>query len=284
MSEERDPQDEPQGDPQRDSQGNSQGVWQVSPSTCTAYGQTDVGLRRPHNEDSILLLPEHGLFAVADGMGGHAAGEVASRAAVTAFGDFFQVASRDRDFTWPFGFDERSCFEENLVVAAAQMANRKVCEIALENPECMGMGTTLAALLAYDRHVVIAHVGDSRVYRLRKEALELLTSDHSWVNEQIQRNVLTEEEARSHRWRNVITRALGNRPDIDIDRRVLDAQEGDLFVLCTDGLTAMLEDPTIAEILLRDGHDLSVACQSLIDQANQAGGLDNISIILARIE
>jgi protein phosphatase len=249
-----------------------------------AFGRTDVGLRRPHNEDSIALTPEIGLFAVADGMGGHAAGEVASHTAVQILSDFVRLSVHDQDFTWPFGFDDKYSRGENLLYTAVQLANRKVCEIAQENPDYLGMGTTLAVVHMRDREAVIAHVGDSRIYRLRDGELDLLTTDHSWVNEQLQRNVLTEEEARNHRWRNVITRALGNRPDIDIDLRTLPVRPGDLFLLCSDGLTTMLDHQQIAQTLIEEGHDPEAACHALINAANQAGGNDNISVILIRVQ
>jgi protein phosphatase len=249
-----------------------------------AHGETDTGRRRPHNEDSVGVEMDAGLFIVADGMGGHAAGEVASRAAVHTLSDFVVKSINDHNFTWPFGFEERLTFNENLMQTATLLANRKVCQIAEENSECLGMGTTLAAMVVREQQAVIAHVGDSRVYRFRGSEMDLLTTDHSWVNEQLQRNVLTEEEARTHRWRNVITRALGNRPDIDADLRSVATRPGDLFLLCTDGLTTMVDDLKIAQILDDPKLEPEAGCRALIDAANEAGGADNISVILVRIQ
>jgi protein phosphatase len=248
-----------------------------------AAGRTDVGRRRPHNEDSIEVSEELALFAIADGMGGHAAGEVASRMAVETLREFVVHAARDRDFTWPFGIDENRTHAENVLITAFHLANRKVCQLAGENIDYMGMGTTLAVVYMPDGQAHIAHVGDSRVYRMRKDQLELLTMDHSWVNEQLQRNIITEDEARTHRWRNVITRALGNRTDLEVDLKTVDTQAGDLFMICSDGLTGMLENTQIAEILANDPSDLGLICDNLVEAANAAGGLDNISVILIRI-
>jgi protein phosphatase len=254
------------------------------PLKLAACGRTDIGCRRPHNEDSILLNEATQLFVVADGMGGHAAGEVASRTAVEALREFLAKTANDADFTWPFGVREGLSHGENLINTGIQLANRKVCEVAGENPDFLGMGTTIVALIGQPVGVVMAHVGDSRIYRRRGEVLEQLTSDHSWVNEQIQRNILTEEEARNHRWRNVITRALGNRAEIEVDLRSLPVEHGDLFLLCSDGLTSMIDDARIDLILRENDGDLSAACNNLIDAANQAGGFDNISVILVQVQ
>ena len=207
----------------------------------------------------------------------------ASRTAVATLRDFLQTAMSDHDFTWPFGFDEHLNRYENLIQSGSLLANHKICTFAQDNPELLGMGTTLAVLFAQGDEIVIAHVGDSRIYRMRQGALQLLTIDHSWVNEQLQRNVITEQEARHHRWRNVITRALGNRFDIQIDLQSLPGQGGDLFLLCSDGLTSMVDDAALVGLLRENDGNLETACNTLIDAANQAGGLDNISVILVRV-
>jgi protein phosphatase len=249
--------------------------------TC---GQSDVGLRRPHNEDTIEVNDALHLYVVADGMGGHAAGEVASRTAVDAMREFIDHAQTDKDFTWPFGFDNALSTPENLLSSAIQLANRRVCQLAGENRDYNGMGTTLTALYEADDQILIGHVGDSRTYRLRGGQLELITNDHSWVNEQLQRNIITEDEARHHRWRNVITRALGNRPDLEVDLKSLEPQEGDLFLLCSDGLSGLVGDEEITRILSEASDPLEGACQALIEAANREGGIDNISVILVRVQ
>lgn len=248
-----------------------------------ARGRTDVGRKRPHNEDSIEVSEELRLFAVADGMGGHAAGEVASRAAVETLGEFIAHSHRDRDFTWPFGFNDQLGPGENLLWTAIQLSNRKVCQLAGDTPEYGGMGTTMVVLYLPERVAHIAHVGDSRIYCLRDGELIALTADHSWVNEQLQRNIITEEEARNHRWKNVITRALGNRIELEVDLKTMEARPGDLFVLCSDGLTGMIEESEMLDLLKAHADDLGAACDAMIEAANMAGGLDNISVVLVRV-
>lgn len=248
-----------------------------------AHGTTDCGRKRPHNEDSILVAEDVRLFLVADGMGGHAAGEVASRAAVESVRDFIARAQADRDFTWPFGMDDQYSPPENMLLTGILIANRRVARLAEENPVYNGMGTTMAAIYAPDHQFHIAHVGDSRIYQLRDRSLSPLTADHSWVNEQLQRNIITEDEARNHRWRNIITRALGNRADVEVDLKTIEPRPGDLYLICSDGLTGMAEDHIILKILLEHGDNLETACQALVDASNKAGGIDNISVVLVKV-
>jgi PPM family protein phosphatase len=249
-----------------------------------AGGLTDVGLKREHNEDFILVSPDHGLYAVADGMGGHAAGEVASRAAIKAIDEFVARVGGERDLEWPFGARLEYSHEQNVLHNAAMLANREVCAMAEQNRSLGGMGTTLAVLYIPDEIIHVCHVGDSRVYRYRNGMIEGLTQDHSWVNEQVQRNLISEEEARQHRWRNVITRALGNRETVEVDMRMVEPQPEDIFLLCSDGLTGMLEDDQIADTLAMYGHVPDEACAELVRLSNEAGGFDNISVVVVRIE
>ena len=248
-----------------------------------AAGRSDVGMKRPHNEDAIEISESLNLYAVADGMGGHAAGEVASRTAIETLSALIAAATTDRDFTWPFGFDKKVSLSENVLLTGFQLANRKVCQLSSENDKYQGMGTTLASLFIPGRNAYVAHVGDSRVYRLRDGVLRQVTSDHSWVNEQLQRNIITEDEARNHRWRNVITRALGNRLDLEIDILCLEAVPGDVYLLCSDGLSGMIPDELIAEIMHNGADDLEAISGALIAAANEAGGQDNISAIVVKI-
>ncbi len=250
-----------------------------------ACGRTDVGLKRQANEDSIKLDENLRLFAIADGMGGHAAGEIASRTAIETLHEFVAHAAINRDFTWPFGIDSKFSLGENVLLTGIHLANRRVCRLAGENETYSGMGTTVAAIYAPERVIHIGHVGDSRVYRLRGNELQLLTDDHSWVNEQLKRNIITEDEARNHRWRNVITRALGNRQDVEVDLKSVDMQCGDLFLICSDGLTGMVDDQTLHQVLsTHPQEDLQALCGRLVELANEAGGQDNISVILVRVE
>lgn len=249
-----------------------------------AGGQTDVGLKREYNQDQVLVDPELGLFAVADGMGGHAAGEVASKAAIDTLRDFVGKTRIDKSFTWPFGARPEYTPDQNVVVTAVKLANRQVCSMSEKNEEYAGMGTTLAALFLPDDEIHIVHVGDSRVYRLRDGDLEVMTQDHSWVNEQVQRNIISEEEARQHRWRNVITRALGNNDAVEVDLQSAEPKPGDVYLLCSDGLTGMVPDEKIREVLEAMSEDPDATCAELVRLSNEAGGVDNISVVVVRIE
>lgn len=248
-----------------------------------SFGISDVGLKRSHNEDSFLRSDELGLFVVADGMGGHAAGEVASGAAIRAILDFAERHARDESLTWPFGFDSRFSIGANVLLNGLRIANQDICNLQHEKPELSGMGTTIAALRIDGDMATIAHVGDSRVYRFRGTVAEPLTSDHSWVNEQLQKNIITAEEARNHRYKNVITRALGNRVELEIDVRPEAVAPGDVFLLCSDGLSGMIDDETISEVL-KTTPDLREATNRLINLANEAGGNDNVTVVLVRCE
>lgn len=247
-----------------------------------AAGLSDRGLKRGHNEDSLSVVTEMGLFIVADGMGGHNAGEVASRRAIESIVDFLRKCAGD-DSTWPFPEIRQLSRTENKIVAAIKLANRDVCNLSLEHPEYSGMGTTLVAMLydAADGRAAVAHVGDSRCYRLREGVLEQVTLDHSWVSEQLQKKIITAEEAKNHRWKNVITRALGNKLDVEVDVQSVAVQAGDTFMLCSDGLSGMVEDDGLERLMLENA-ELETCAQKMIESANSNGGLDNISVILVR--
>jgi protein phosphatase len=249
-----------------------------------SFGITDVGLKRTHNEDNFFRSDELGLYLVADGMGGHAAGEVASSAAIESIVSFAERHSKDEALTWPFGFDQRFSAPANALISGIRVANQTLFTMQQERPELNGMGTTIATLRLADNEATLAHVGDSRVYRMRGEDLALLTSDHSWVNEQLQKNIITAEEARNHRYKNVITRALGNRIDLEIDVRTEPVEVGDRFLLCSDGLSGMVEDWEMREVLKAAETDLRGAANKLVALANEAGGHDNISVVLIRCD
>jgi serine/threonine protein phosphatase PrpC len=245
---------------------------------------TDVGRRRKGNEDSYFVNPEERLFVVADGMGGHAAGEVASRVAVEAINEFICLTGGDREITWPFELDASISYDGNRLKTAIRHANQKVIETTQERAEYEGMATTVVAALVEQESVNVAHVGDSRVYLLRSGELAQLTSDHSWVNEQIQNGVISPDQARSHPLRNVVTRALGGKSDLRVDIRGLKVQPDDVLLLCTDGLTTMLSDEQIRECLLRSVPDIDRAAEELVSGANEHGGEDNITVLLVRFE
>jgi PPM family protein phosphatase len=231
------------------------------------YSGSDTGLQRRANEDSLLARSP--LFVVADGMGGAQAGEVASRIAVESFGG---------------GLEDGAAPEQSLA-AHALAANARIYELAQSNPDHAGMGTTLTAVYVGEREVAIAHVGDSRAYCLREGALERLTDDHSLVDELIRQGRLTPEEAEDHPQRSIITRALGPEAVVEVDTRSFRARAGDVYLLCSDGLTTMVGEARLAEILLAHAHtSLRAAGEALIAEANGAGGKDNITVILLRLE
>ncbi|HXK12189.1 MAG TPA: Stp1/IreP family PP2C-type Ser/Thr phosphatase [Vicinamibacteria bacterium] len=246
--------------------------------------RSDVGRKRKGNEDSLFLNPEQKLYVVADGMGGHAAGEVASRVAVDAINDFVTLTGGDQEITWPFGLDETISYEGNRLKTAIRQANRRVLETTRESAEYEGMATTVAAVLVDGDVANLAHVGDSRIYLWSGEGISLLTSDHSWVNEQIQSGVISPEQARSHPLRNVVTRALGGRADLVVDVQSRRMAKGDVLLLCSDGLTTMVSDEEIARIIGEAEGDVARAATALVAEANERGGEDNITVVLLRFE
>jgi protein phosphatase len=247
-----------------------------------ASGLSDVGVIRSHNEDCFEIDPERQCFVVADGMGGHSHGEIASRIAVEAICDFV-AKTADEDATLPFELDPRLGRHSNRLKAAIRVAHEKVLKAIRQDASLHGMGTTVVGLLVDGDSAAIAHVGDSRAYRLREGRLELLTQDHTWVNEQVVAGFLSEEQARVHPLKNVVTRALGGDSDVDVDVREWKLEPGDLFLLCSDGLTTMLTDQDISE-RLRTTPRLEELCGRLVRDANSRGGYDNVSVVLVEIE
>jgi serine/threonine protein phosphatase PrpC len=248
-----------------------------------ASGLSHVGRQRQHNEDSYLVEDDARLFVVADGMGGHAAGEIASRIAVDSIQEFI-LHTKEDEGTWPHAYDERYKRSTNRLMAAVKLANSRVLEAMRKDARLRGMGTTVVACLADGGTMSVAHVGDARVYLIRGSQLSRLTSDHSWVFEQVQAGLLTEAEAEKHPLRNVITRALGGALSVVPDASEVECEAGDIFLLCSDGLTGMISEAQILELVTKDGADLAGACQDLVDAANERGGLDNITAILVRAE
>ena len=245
---------------------------------------SDVGRKRKGNEDSLFLNPEQKLFVVADGMGGHAAGEVASKVAVDAINEFVCLTGGDEEITWPFGLDETISYDGNRLKTAIRHANRKVLEATKEKSEYEGMATTVAAVLVDGDTANLGHVGDSRVYLVRGAEITQLTSDHSWVNEQIQSGVISPDQARTHPLRNVVTRALGGKPDLQVDMQQHKAKAGDILLLCSDGLTTMITDEDIARVVREAVGDVEKAAPALVASANAKGGEDNITVLLIRFD
>ena len=242
------------------------------------------GLRREGNEDAYCRRPDLGLYMVADGMGGHAAGEVAARMAVDVIETFINdTREADANTTWPFPYDIALPVDGNRLKAAFRIANRKLAAAMEADDALRGMATTAAALLVARGKPVVAHVGDSRVYLWRAGHLQQLTEDHSWVSEQIRAGVLTESDARRHPWRNVVTRALSGGDDPDVDVSAVEVEQGDRLLLCSDGLSGVVAPDKLEEIISA-GTPLEATCQALIDAANAAGGPDNITVAMLQVD
>jgi serine/threonine protein phosphatase PrpC len=257
----------------------------ATPFTLTWAVSSDPGLRRTSNEDSFCTRPDLGLYVVADGMGGHVAGEVASRVAVEAIQAFIQeTAGADKNRTWPFPFDPALSLEANRLKAAFRLANRRIAAAMADSEELRGMATTASAMLVHEGHACVAHVGDSRVYVIHNAGLTQITNDHSWVEEQVRAGTLTPNAARHHPWRNVVTRALAGGEDPEVDVTEIAPQTGERYLLCSDGLFSVVQDNQIAAILADRESGLEEVCQRLIAAANDRGGPDNITTLVLQID
>ncbi len=244
---------------------------------------TDVGRKRDHNEDALLVMPEHSLAVVCDGMGGHEAGEVASGIGVETVKRFFEIAVNP-EATWPFRYDRSKDEGSNLLSVAAQWANQRIREAGdVGNAPAgkRGMGTTFVGCLLRGNKAWFGWVGDSRGYVWRRGELHPTTTDHSLLNEMIRTGRLSEEEIENFQHKNVITRALGMADQTEVDVSSWELEAGDVCLVCCDGLTGMVPDERIAEILAHQA-DLKKACQQLVDEANENGGADNITVALVR--
>ncbi|MEM7351111.1 MAG: Stp1/IreP family PP2C-type Ser/Thr phosphatase [Acidobacteriota bacterium] len=246
-----------------------------------SFGSTDVGLLRTHNEDCFDTNDQYQVYVVADGMGGHNHGEIASQIAVEAIRSFI-VECIDNDGTLPIGYDSTLHQHSNQLKRSIHTAHDRVLEAIRKDGTLLGMGTTVVGAIHKEQIMAIAHVGDSRGYRLRDGHLELLTQDHTWVNEQVVAGYLSEEQAKSHPLKNVVTRALGGDSDIVVDVTETQTRSGDLFLLCSDGLTTMLSDEEIHERLVADSSLDSIG-RRLIHDANARGGFDNVTVVLFKV-
>jgi protein phosphatase len=243
--------------------------------------KTDVGMKRSHNEDYFALIEDEQLFLVADGMGGHASGEVASKLAADSIGEFYRH-SKDADATWPYRYDHSLSYAENRMMASVRLANARIHDTSMREPRLRGMGTTIVSFLVRGNMGFIAHVGDSRIYRLRAGEIKQLTRDHSLLEDyRDARPDMTEEEARNFPHKNVITRALGMRDQVQVDTQSFPLEDGDVYLLCSDGLSGMLTDDELREIVVA-AKTLEEGVAALIDRANAAGGTDNITAMLVQ--
>ncbi len=251
---------------------------------AVAAGLSDVGLQREHNEDSFVVLNEYDLFVVADGMGGHRAGDVASKIATETISEFFRTTANE-DVTWPFHFDTNLSEEENRLLTGIRVANRQIFERSTRSREYHGMGTTVVGAMfsPKKRRMYIGHVGDSRCYRVRKGQISQLTRDHSLINDYLLAMPDLTDEQKSELPKNVITRALGMQDQVVVDLQHDDPTGGDVYVLCSDGLSGMVSDDDIRSIVGANA-DIRDACRKLIQRANERGGEDNITAVLIKIE
>lgn len=247
-------------------------------------GATDVGQKRTHNEDSIGRDIELGLSILADGMGGYKAGEVASSLAVdTVSNELSESLELIRQGEDSANTDDRGFSQESLALEEViKKSNSIIYETQKHNPECKGMGTTIVAALFYDNRVSIAHVGDSRLYRVRGDSLEQLTKDHTLLQELVDRGFYTPEEARASLNKNLVTRALGVDPEVEVDVQEDVALPGDIYLLCSDGLNDMIDDRDIYLTIKEFSDNLDKAAEELVAKANENGGKDNVSVVLAR--
>lgn len=251
-----------------------------------AAGLSDVGLQRDHNEDSYCILSEHRLFVVADGMGGHRAGDVASRTAIAEMTAFFDANGLDDDGAgWPVDEDRRLTSEQNRLVSAVKRANERIFQASVRNRSVQGMGTTVVGALFDREHrkIHIAHVGDSRAYRIRAGTITQLTRDHSLLNDYLLVMPNLSDAQKQRLPSNVITRALGMQDGVAVDLQYENVESEDVYVLCSDGLSGMVSDDRILGLVDGAGSDVELAAKALISQANQNGGEDNITVVVIRI-
>ncbi len=235
---------------------------------------TDVGMQRKNNEDASVVIGDSSFCAVADGMGGHLGGEIASHIAI----ETLQQAFKGRNGA----SNERK--DAELLTKSIKNANKEIYRRGNADAALRNMGTTIVAIVVSGDYVVAANVGDSRIYRLREGEFSQVTEDHSWVGELRKKNLISAEDARSHPLKNIITRALGMEPAVEVDVKWEKVKAGDVYLLCTDGLTDLVPDEEIKVILSKHGKELESACKDLISAANSAGGSDNITVGLAFVE
>lgn len=246
-------------------------------------GKTDVGQVRALNEDNLLVPQEMALGVISDGMGGHACGEVASQITIDTIDDFYKRTSEDDPPTWPIRLPQLE-LEKNRMVTAIKLANSEIFSQAQDDPDKKGMGCTVDAVYFSQGRCFIGHVGDSRVYRIRNGRLDQLTEDHSLLNDYRRMKEMSGEEVAAFPYKNVVVRALGLGAEVAVDVMVEQALVGDLLLLCSDGLTDMLDDEEVLGLIEKHRKRLDSACNKLVDAANDAGGKDNITALLVQVE
>ncbi len=245
-------------------------------------GATDTGQHREQNEDSLCVYPEFDLYVVADGMGGHKAGDVASKMATHVVGSVFLATARE-DATWPFHFDAKLTVEENRLQTAVRVANKRIFDTSVKNHDVHMMGTTIVGIVvSKDRkRMYMAHVGDSRCYRIRAGEIAQMTRDHSLLNDYLTVMPDMTQEQRDELPKNVITRALGMQENVDVEMRAETPVEGDLYLLCSDGLSGMITETEMLTSIMGSS-SLDDMAISLVAKANDNGGEDNITVVLVQ--
>lgn len=246
-----------------------------------AYGLSDVGKKRTRNEDSFLVSDELRLYVVADGMGGHSGGEFASRLAVSTMDEVLQTINSDPDATVISGVNSEETEYGDRLKYAIEVAGQKIYDQSLYDPELKGMGTTITTLLVDQDLAYIANVGDSRVYLVRGTEIKQLTDDHSLVSEQMRAGLISQKDAKKHSMKNIITRSVGYQEEVEIDLARQKVDDGDVFILCSDGLTNQVDDHEILEVVTKNT-DIPTACRTLVDMANAKGGDDNITVVICK--
>jgi len=247
--------------------------------TIRYAARTDLGMRRNHNEDNYGILEDDGLVLVADGMGGHAAGEIASSLALNEVANFYHASWKDPALSWPFKQESNLSPVENRVLCGVGLANLRIFEASADKGR-KGMGTTIVAAAIVGETITIAHVGDSRAYRVRDGEIVRLTRDHSLLEQFKEINPsMTREEENNFPHKNVITRALGLNDVVEVDLRTHELKKGDKYLFCSDGLSGHVPDEEMLEVT-KDASDLQATVEELVERANAAGGADNITVVL----
>lgn len=248
----------------------------------TSHGITDVGKKRTRNEDCLLVSDELGLYIVADGMGGHCGGEFASRLAVSTIDEVIQSLNTDPEATIISGVNSEETDHGDRLRYAIEVASQKIYDQGLYDQQLKGMGTTTAAMIISNGVANIANVGDSRVYHIRDSKMSQVTKDHSLISEQVRAGIISEVDAKKHKLKNIITRSVGYQEEVEIDIFKVPLQDGDRLVICSDGLTNMVDDENICRTAEKG--DVKDACRKLIGLANERGGEDNITVILCEFK
>ncbi len=243
---------------------------------------SDPGRVRGHNEDCVESRPDIGVVVLADGMGGYNAGEVASGMATSLIATGL-AKMWTREKLKGLDRDQAAALSQSILQEQVAAANTAIFEAAQKDPQCAGMGTTLVAGIFYDNFLTVGHIGDSRMYRMRADALEQVTRDHSLLQEQIDSGLITKEDARQSHNKNLVTRALGIDPEVEAEIHTYDVAEGDIYLLCSDGLNDMIEDDEIQMTLIALRANLDLTAQQLVQAANDAGGRDNVSVMLVKV-